>query len=294
MWLIPRFQQWIAQYAPNLTLPLAISEYSFGDDSMFSPALANAELLAVMGVYNIAYSGRWTSPAAGTVAENAFKLYLNYDGSLSKVTGSSVPTSTSAANSLNGYSVYDSSSKTLFVLLFNLAFSEDSAVSVTVSSASLASGGASLSASVWQMSAASTSLTQQPSATVNGGAGGLSLSGYTVPARSATLLVMKGVAQSTAAPSPSSSSPPRSSFSSSALSAPSSSSATAPAPTVTATSAATVPSSSSAATVPSSVSSTATSQTSTNTAAASLVGPAWMLSSLVLSVCVGAIAAVVV
>ena len=307
--LIPRFQQWIAQYAPNLTLSLAISEYSFGTDSMFSPMLANAEVLAVMGAHNVAYSSRWTSPTDGSLAENAFRLYLNYDGSGGQVMGDSVPTSSSTATafSLTAYSVYNSTSRTLFLLLFNLAFAADSAVSVTISSASLASGAASLTASVWQMSAASTALTQQTGVTVtSGGSAGLSLSGYSVPARSATLLVMSGVTQAGPTASSSSSSAPSSRSSSSSSSSPSSPSTASSASSVplspltsvssssassasVATSPST-PSSSPATTAP--PSSTASTQTATNGAAISMAKSVWTLMSLALTVCVAVAAAV--
>ena len=309
VWLLPRFQQWIDMYAPNLTIQLALSEYAFGDDSQFSPTLANAEVLAVMGVHKVAYSSRWTSPTEGSVAENAFKLYLNYDGSGSKLVGSSVPTTSSTPNSLNAYSVYDATTQTMYVLLFNVAFTADSAVSVAISSASLAGGVASVSASVWQMSAASTTLTAQASVTVaNGGSSGLSLSDYTVPARSATLLVMKGVTQ-TAPPSPSSSASSSSSSttssSSSAASASHSSSSSAATsssapsfPASSSTAAAATTPSSSAATgssgVPHSLSSTGSSQTSTNSATPSAVSSAWTVTSFALSACAAFIAAVVV
>jgi hypothetical protein len=317
VWLLPRFQQWIDMYAPDLTIQLALSEYAFGDDSQFSPTLANAEVLAVMGVHKVAYSSRWTSPTEGSVAENAFKLYLNYDGSGSKVVGSSVPTTSSTPNSLNAYSVYDATTQSMYVLLFNVAFTADSAVSVAISSASLAGGAASVSASVWQMSAASTTLTAQASVTVaNGGSSGLSLSGYTVPARSATLLVMKGVTQ-TAPPSPSSSSSSSSSSttsSSSSAASASHSSSTSTASSLSASSssssvpsslssssptaaAATTPSSSAASVssgVAPSPSSTGSSQTSTNSATASTVSSAWTVMSLWLSACAAFIAAVFV
>jgi len=323
--LLPRFQQWIAQYAPNLTLGLAVSEYSFGADSMFSPMLANAEVLAVMGSRGVAYSSRWTSPTDGSLAENAFKLYLNYDGSGSKVMGASVPTSSSTAPQLTAYSVHNSTTQTLFVLLFNLAFSADSAVSVTISSASLVSGAASVAASVWQMSAASTALSQQAAVTMtNGGSGGLSFSGYSVPARSATLLVVKGVAQTAPIPSsqsssstarasyssssslPSSSTPPSATSSPSApvasasSSVSSSSSSSSPSPTspsstiLSSSLSATAALSSSAAAPLSTPSSTATSQTSANHAAAPFSTRAWMAVSLVLTACLASIDGLVV
>ena len=213
--LIPRFQGWIAQYAPNLTLPLAISEFSFGSDSQYSATLANAEALSVFAVHGLAYATRWTSPATNTQAENAYKLYLNYDGANSKVLGASQPTTSSTWPTLTAYSVYNVSTQTLFVLLFNLAFSADTAVSVAVSAASMASGASSLTASVYQFSAAAQTLAQQAGITVASSGGKLSFEGYTAPARSATLVVMKGVAQ-TAAVTP---------FSSSSSSAASSSSA---------------------------------------------------------------------
>ena len=203
VWLIPRFQQWIAQYAPNLSIQLAISEYSFStnSDSLWSSTLANAEVMAVMGVQKVAYASRWESPAAGSVAENAYKLYLNYDGNKSRVMGSSVSTVSSTAPLLTAYSVYNSTTQTMFVLLFNLDFSADNAVSVNISSAKLTGTASSVSASVWRMSLASPTLSSQNSVTVavSGGGSHLTLSGYSVPARSATLLVMKGVSS---APTP--------------------------------------------------------------------------------------------
>ena len=222
--LIPRFQQWIAQYAPNLTLPLAISEFAFhNSDAEYSPTLANAEVLAVMGVHGVLYSSRWTSPTVGSVAEGAYKMYLNYDGAGGKVTGDSVPTSSSTTNALNAYSVYNASSQTMFVLLFNLAFTADNAVSVNINHASVAGSAWTVTASAWQMSAASTSWTAQSSTNFTAAASnGLNLAGYAVPARSATLLVLPGVVQTTSSPSSasssSSSSSPSSSSSTSSLS----------------------------------------------------------------------------
>ena len=201
--LIPRFQSWIAQYAPNLTLPLAISEYSFvpgtssSGDALFSPALANAEVLSVFAVYQIAYAARWVSPTAGSVAETAFRLYLNYDGNGAKVTGDSVSTSSSTAPTLTSYTVHNASSGTLYLLLFNKAFSADSSVSVTVQAAALSSGAASASGSVWQFSVGSQTLTAQAAVSLSASAATaeLSLNGFTAPARSATLIVVSGVQQ---------------------------------------------------------------------------------------------------
>jgi len=97
--------------------------------------------------------------------------------------------------------VYNSTTQTMFVLLFNLDFSADNAVSVNISSAKLTGTASSVSASVWRMSLASPTLSSQNSVTVavSGGGSHLTLSGYSVPARSATLLVMKGVSS---APTP--------------------------------------------------------------------------------------------
>ena len=218
--LIPRFQAWIRQYAPNLTLPLAISEISFvpsaargntngaiGDGlAYFSAHLAQAEALAVLGKYGVAYAARWVSPTPGSAAAMAYDLYLNFDGQHSGVQGVSVNASSSAWPNVTSYAVYNGSSASLYVLLFSLQFVPVASIAVTITDAALQSGASSAAAAVWLMSAAASTLQQQPQLTVTQSTPStLMLSLTNVANRSATLLVVQGVVVVSAAVSSSSS-----------------------------------------------------------------------------------------
>src|SRR5262249_55631727 len=48
---------------------------------------------------------RWIAPAAGSLVEDAFKLFLNYDGAGGQVTGSSVRTVSTNVDTVAAYAV---------------------------------------------------------------------------------------------------------------------------------------------------------------------------------------------
>src|SRR5262249_1267017 len=86
--LIPRMKEWIASYCPGTKL--TITEYHWGNDQGFTAALAQAEVLAIFGREGVDLATRWVAPAADTLVEDAFKLFLNYDGAGGRVAGTSV------------------------------------------------------------------------------------------------------------------------------------------------------------------------------------------------------------
>jgi hypothetical protein len=117
--LIPRMKEWLAAHAPDIKL--AITEYNFGDsDSGISSALAQAEALAIFGREGVDAANRWVAPGANTLVEDAFKLYLNYDGAGSKIDGESVRCVSSKVDDIGAYAVRGSSGR-LWILLFNKA-----------------------------------------------------------------------------------------------------------------------------------------------------------------------------
>jgi len=114
--LIPRMKEWIAARLPGVKL--AITEYNWGNDDGPSSALAQAEALAIFGREGIALATRWVAPEAGSRVEDAFRLYLDYDGRGAKVVGDSVRAVSSDVNAVGAYAVAGTGSR-LFVLLFN-------------------------------------------------------------------------------------------------------------------------------------------------------------------------------
>jgi hypothetical protein len=113
---LPRARAAIAARCPGVKL--AMTEYKWGPDNGHSSAVAQAELLAIFGREGVDYATRWIAPDVGSLTEHAFRLYLDYDGNNSRVTGDSVPASSTDAEMIGVYAVEQSTSK-LFVVVIN-------------------------------------------------------------------------------------------------------------------------------------------------------------------------------
>jgi len=169
--LVPRLREWIAAACPGTRI--AITEYSWGADDAPSGALAQAEILALFGREGVDLATRWVVPETGTKTEEAFRLFLDYDGAGARVVGESVAATSSESSDVGAYAVRGPSDE-LFVLLFN---KETVARDVAVTFAAAVSGPAQL----WRFTAS----------TPLAGAGTIPVAGNgfdaTLPARSATL-----------------------------------------------------------------------------------------------------------
>lgn len=114
--LLRRAKAAIAARCPGVKL--ALTEYKWGPDNGVTGALAQAELLAIFGREGVDYATRWVAPDDGSLAEHAFRMYLDYDGALSRVVGDAIPATSSAPESIGAYAV-DRAAGPLYVLLFN-------------------------------------------------------------------------------------------------------------------------------------------------------------------------------
>jgi hypothetical protein len=180
--LIPRLRDWIAARFPGTRI--AISEYSWGGDGGASSTLAQAEALAIFAREGVDLATRWVVPADASRIEDAFSLFLNYDGAGARVQGQSVRASSTNVDQVGSYAIV-SPSNVLYLLLFNKDV-VDRTAAVTVAGAT--SGSFAL-----HRFTATSRLASAGTATPAGGV--LSL---TLPARSATLAV--GALASSAAP----------------------------------------------------------------------------------------------
>jgi hypothetical protein len=126
--LIPRMKAWIAARYPGTKL--AITEYNWGNDNGASSALAQAEALAIFGREGVDLATRWVAPADNSRVEDAFLLYLNYNGVGGRVAGDTVRATTGNVDQVGSYAIRNGN--TLFVLLFN-KFTAARTVSVAVS-----------------------------------------------------------------------------------------------------------------------------------------------------------------
>lgn len=114
--LIPRLRRWIDRACPGLGL--AVTEYRWGSDDGPSSALAHAEVLAIFGREGVDLATRWVAPGEGTRVEDAFRLFLDYDGAGSRVEGHSVRATSSDDPAVGAYAV-DAPDDRLLLLLFN-------------------------------------------------------------------------------------------------------------------------------------------------------------------------------
>lgn len=169
--LIPRMKAWIDARLPGAKL--ALTEYNWGNDDGLTSALAHAEALAIFGREGVDLATRWVAPAPGSLVEDAYRLYLDYDGAGAKVEGESVRAVSSDIDGVGAYAVHGAGGR-LFLLLFN---KDTTGRSTTVQVA----GALNRNANLYRFDAASR-LGSAGTAALSGGTLTLSL-----PARSATL-----------------------------------------------------------------------------------------------------------
>ncbi|WP_187434089.1 glycoside hydrolase family 44 protein [Paenibacillus methanolicus] len=174
--LIPRMKEIIAENLPGTKL--AITEYNFGNGDGISAGLAQAEALAIFGREGVDLATRFGTLPAGTPLEDAFKLYLNYDGQGSRIEGTSVKAASSLHDAVGSYAIEGDDGK-LYLLLFN----KDTVSREVNASAGADRGGA--SAELYRFDAKSSLGAIGPAPI--GAAGELSVK---LPARSATLIVV--------------------------------------------------------------------------------------------------------
>ena len=116
VWLIPRMKELIAANCPGM--PLAITEYSWGNDDGLSSALAQVDVLGLFGREGVDIATRWVSPAAGSIVEDAFRLYLDYDRLGARVEGDSVRAVSSELAAVASFGVRRADDR-LYVVLVN-------------------------------------------------------------------------------------------------------------------------------------------------------------------------------
>jgi hypothetical protein len=118
MQLIPRFQQWIAQYYPGTKL--SFSEYSIDSgNKLITDALAEADVLGIFGWQQVALANMWTPPAPTDPIAYAFRLYRNYDGAGSQFGNMSVSATSSNPGELSIYAATRSSDGALTMVVLN-------------------------------------------------------------------------------------------------------------------------------------------------------------------------------
>ena len=194
--VIPRHHAWIRRYAPSLTLQLAFSEWAFGfNDSSEVGALSTCESLAVLGAYNATWGLRWVSPEPGTLTEEVWRLWFDYDGASGTLHGEFAATASAMAPNVTAYTTWDRATGRLHLLLFShlehaidCSAGDDSALTVPAGATSATSAATyALVPGAWKVTkGAALDVASSGGVTVKDAACGM-------PGRSVRLVVVEGV-----------------------------------------------------------------------------------------------------
>ncbi len=102
MQLIPRFQQWIAQYYPGTKL--SFSEYSIDSgNKLITDALAQADVLGIFGREGVGLATMWNPPAPTDPIAFSFLLYRNVDNAGHGLGATGVQTASADQGSVSAY-----------------------------------------------------------------------------------------------------------------------------------------------------------------------------------------------
>jgi len=119
IYLIPRMRDMISKNCPSVKF--SITEYDFGSDDLASTAVVTAEALAIYGREGVDLACKWVAPKDGSRVETSYRLYTNFDGSGRNLIdgGVSVTGTSSNIDLATIFGIYSTTSKTLYVLMFN-------------------------------------------------------------------------------------------------------------------------------------------------------------------------------
>ena len=171
--LILRMREWAAG------LPIGITEYNWGAEGNMNGATAQADVLGIFGREGLDLAARWTTPAAGSPAYDAIRIYRNYDGAKSSFGDTSVSAGGPNPDDVAVFAAQRSSDGALTVMIVTKVLSGTTPATVRI-----ANFNAAANAQRWQL-AAGTHIARVADVAVSGGSMSL-----TLPAKSVTLLVI--------------------------------------------------------------------------------------------------------
>lgn len=176
--LIPRLRRWVDTYYYPGT-PIAITEYNWGGEATMNGGTTQADILGIFGREGLNMATRWATPATGSPAYLAFKLYRNYDGRNSTFGETSVQAKVPDPDTLSAFAAQRKDG-TLTVMVINKQL--DAPASIKLDLAHFPKSG---EAEAYQL--AEGHIAALPAFRFGEGA-------LTLPAQSATLLILHGKA----------------------------------------------------------------------------------------------------
>ena len=144
--LVPRIKGWAGTYYPGTKA--AITEYNWGAESHMNGATAQADVLGIFGREGLDMAARWTTPAVGSPAFDAIKIYRNYDGNRSTFGDTSVAVGGSNPDVMSAFAAERASDGALTVMVVSKALA-----GTTATTLDLTTFGPGAVAQVWQLKA---------------------------------------------------------------------------------------------------------------------------------------------
>ena len=143
--LIPRMKNWVTNYPGTL---IGITEYNWGADDYPNGGTVQADVLGIFGREGLDLAARWTTPATGNPAYNAFKIFRNYDGNKSCFGDISVATAVPNPDNLSAFSAVRTNDGALTIVVINKDITNVAPVNLRISNFP-----AKTAAQVWQLAA---------------------------------------------------------------------------------------------------------------------------------------------
>lgn len=128
--LIPRLKEWVANHYPGTRI--GITEYNWGVDTHINGGTTQADILGIFGREGIDLGVRWGTPAIGSYAANAFKMYRNYDGAGSKFGDTSVSASAPDPDNVSAFASERSTDAALTIMLIAKTLTGNTPVTVNL------------------------------------------------------------------------------------------------------------------------------------------------------------------
>ena len=145
--LIPRLKDWVGTNYPGTAI--GITEYNWGAEGHINGATAQADVLGIFGREGLDLANRWTTPATGSPAYNAMKLYRNYDDKGSAFGDTSIRADAPTPDKLSVFAAIRQSDGALTVMVVCKDRSGPATVSIDI--ANFTPNGA---AQTWQLTTA--------------------------------------------------------------------------------------------------------------------------------------------
>jgi hypothetical protein len=176
--VIPLLKSWTAANWPGL--PVAITEYNWGDEANLNGATTQADILGIFGRESLDLGCRWGVPLNPSPTYLSMQMYRNYDGSKSTFGDTSCSDTVTNPDNLSSFAATRASDGALTVMVIN---KQTGSTPVTVNLQNFSAG---TSASVYQISSSTqTSINHLANVSVSNNA-----IAATVPSQSITLFVV--------------------------------------------------------------------------------------------------------